>query len=260
MTEALTTHTMMIVGSAPGYPHGAIDPIDGLGALAEKEGLWFHVDACHGFLTPFIKKLGYTVPDFDFTVKAVTTISVDLHKWGFAPKGISVILYQNPKYKNLQGFDFNNWPAGRYTSDTFTGTRTGGSVAAAWVVMNHLGEEGYLQIAQKVMETKQPLIDGIDAIDGLHLFSPVESGIITFGSRRFDIFAIADEMENRNWFTARTMEPPAMHLVVTPIHSHTTRGFLSDLSDVVDAARVGKLIGTKNKILSLVTTFPLREV
>jgi glutamate/tyrosine decarboxylase-like PLP-dependent enzyme len=165
-----------------------------------------------------------------------------LHKWGFAPKGISIVLHRDPKYQKYQEFDFNDWPAGRYTSNTFTGTRPGGSLAAAWAVMNYLGEQGYLQIAKKVMETKQVLIDGINAIDGLQLFGNVGSGIITFGSQSFDILAVAKEMQNRSWFAARTSEPPAMHLVVTPIHSHTVVTFLSDLADVVKDVKAGKSI------------------
>lgn len=246
--KAITGNTVMIVGSAPGYPHGVVDSVRALGELAEKWNLWLHVDACHGFLAPFVKELGYPVTEFDFAVPSVTTISVDLHKWGFAPKGASVILHRDAESQKYQWFDFSDWQGGRYRSLTFTGTRTGGSVAAAWAVMNYLGQQGYLKIAKAVMETKRAIIQGINAIDGLQIFGEPELGIITFGSQDFDIFAVADGMDKRKWVTARSSEPPGMHLVISPAHARIVDEFLKDLTQVVRNVKAGKLTATESEL------------
>ncbi len=242
MADAITDKTVMIVGSAPGYPHGVIDPIKDLCEIADKWDLWLHVDACHGFIAPFVKELGFTVPEFDFALPHVRTISVDLHKWGFSPKGSSIILHRDIKYQEYQWFDFNNWQAGRYRSPTFAGTRSGGSIAAAWAVMNYLGWNGFRKIAQSVLEVKKVLIQGIGRIDGLQLFGNPDLGIITFGSKEIDILAVADAMNNRKWFIARTSEPPGIHLVVSPANAQIINDFLDDLAGTVANVRAGKSV------------------
>ena len=148
MKNAITNNTIMLVGSALGYPHGRIDPITELGELAQSQNLWLHVDACvEGFLAPFVKKLGKPLPAFDLSVPGVCSISSDLHKHGYTGKGASVVLFKNENHYKYSAFDFNDWPRGRYLTRTFTGTRSGGPVACAWAGLNYLGEEGYLQLA-----------------------------------------------------------------------------------------------------------------
>jgi glutamate/tyrosine decarboxylase-like PLP-dependent enzyme len=240
MADAVTDNTVMIVGSAPGYPHGVIDPIKDLGRIAAKWDLWLHVDACHGLIAPFIKELGCSVPDFDFALPQVRTISVDLHKWGFAPKGSSIVLHRDRRYEKYQWFDFNEWQAGRYRSPTFAGTRTGGSIAAAWAVMNYLGCNGFREIAQSVLKVKKVLIQGIRRIDGLQIFGDPELGIITFGSKEIDIFAVAEAMNDRKWFIARTTEPPGIHLVISPVNEPFINAFLDDLAQTVARVKSGK--------------------
>jgi glutamate/tyrosine decarboxylase-like PLP-dependent enzyme len=240
MADAITDNTVMIAGSAPGYPHGVIDPIQDLSEIADERDLWLHVDACHGLIAPFVKELGFTIPEFDFVLPHVRTISTDLHKWGHAPKGSSIILYRDIKYQEYQGFDFNNWQAGRYRSQTFAGTRPGGSIAAAWAVMNYLGWSGFRDIAQTVMDVKKVLTQGIKRIDGLQVFGDPELGIITFGSEEIDIFAVADAMNDRKWFIARTAEPPGIHLVVSPTNAKIIKDFLDDLAETVANVRAGK--------------------
>jgi len=240
ISDTVTENTIMLAASAPSYPHGIIDPIDELGKLVKKHELWFHVDACHGFLSPFIKKLGHPIPEFDLSVPGVTTLSVDLHKWGFAPKGASILLHRHKETQTYQRFEFDNWHAGQFKSLTFTGTRTGGAVAAAWAVMKYLGEEGYLDIARSVMDTKKAIVEGINSIEGLQLSAESKMGIITFGSPEFDIFTVANGMDDRKWYTARIKEPPGIHLVVTPANSPVVDEFLTDLKEVTDLVKAGQ--------------------
>ena len=136
MRAAITPNTILMIGSAPSYPHGVVDPIRALAALAQERGLLFHSDACvGGFMLPFVKKLGYEVPDFDLSVPGVTSISADLHKYGYAAKGASVILYKNSTLRRHQMFVSTDWPGGIYPSPTMAGTRPAGPIAAAWAIL-----------------------------------------------------------------------------------------------------------------------------
>ena len=162
MERAIDARTIMIVGSAPCYPHGVFDPIAALAAIAEKHGLWLHIDACvGGMLAPFMRGLGEPIPPFDFAVPGVTSISVDLHKYGFAAKGASLLLLRDGVLKPYQRFEFEDWPRGAYMTETFLGTRPAGPVASAWAVMNYLGHDGYRAIARTIIETKARLARGI---------------------------------------------------------------------------------------------------
>jgi len=162
--EAINENTIALVGSAPAFPHGIVDPIEELSELASQYELGFHTDAClGGFILPWAEKLGYEVPLFDFRLPGVTSISVDTHKYGYAAKGTSVILYRDSDLRRHQFFVYTDWPGGIYPSPTIAGTRPGGAIAAAWAIMNRLGQEGYLQIADTVMETTTRLKEGIAA-------------------------------------------------------------------------------------------------
>ena len=236
--QAITPNTVMLVGSAPGYPHGKIDPIDELGTLAEERGLWLHVDACvGGLVAPFVRKLGVPLPDFDLTVPGVISMSADLHKHGYTGKGASIVLFRDDDYSQYREFDFTDWPRGRYTTSTFTGTRSGGPVASAWAVMNFLGEEGYLRLARDILEAQRLLIEGIDAIDGLQVYAEPEVGVFTFGAQDFDIFAVADGLDDIGWVTNRCTEPAGIHLLLTPNHIHVVEEYLGDLAAVVEKVK-----------------------
>ena len=242
MQRAINQNTVMLVGSAPGYPHGKIDPIGELGELAQAQGLWLHVDACvGGFFAPFVRKLGCQLPDFDFTVPGVTSLSADLHKHGYTGKGASIVLFRSQDHSQHRVFDFTDWPRGRYTTSTFTGTRSGGPVACAWAVMNFLGEEGYLRLARNILETQRLLVEGIEAIDGLEIYGEPEVGVFTFGAQGFDIFAVADGLDELGWFTNRCTEPPGIHLMLTPNHLNIVQEYLGDLSAVVKQVKAGKI-------------------
>ncbi|MCP4722166.1 MAG: aspartate aminotransferase family protein, partial [Desulfobacteraceae bacterium] len=168
--KAITRRTVMILGSAPGYPHGVVDPIESLGAVALEKNIPLHVDACvGGYLLPFVEKLGYPVPKFDFRVPGVTSISADTHKYGYSAKGASTILYRNMDILEHQMFVFTEWPGGIFASPGLLGTRPGSNIAAAWAAMQAMGEDGYLKNAKKIMDTTQKLIKGIGAIEGLEI-------------------------------------------------------------------------------------------
>lgn len=235
---AITPQTILLVGSAPSYPQGVVDPIPDLAQLAAENNLLFHVDACvGGFMLPFVRKLGYPVPEFDFRVPGVTSISVDLHKYAYASKGASVILYGNRELRRHQFFVHTDWSGGIYASPTMTGTRPGGAIAAAWAIMNHLGEEGYLAITDRVMTTVKKLREGISAIDGIHILGDPTMSILAIGSDRLNVYEIGDELAMRGWHMDRQQFPPSLHLTVTYAHARVADEFLYDLAQAVKRAR-----------------------
>ncbi|MCS7073578.1 MAG: aminotransferase class V-fold PLP-dependent enzyme, partial [Bacteroidia bacterium] len=232
--KMITPNTILLVGSAPSYPHGVIDPIEELSNLAIEQNLLLHVDACvGGFMLPFVKKLGYSLPKYDFELPGVTSISVDVHKYGYAAKGASVILYRNKALRRKQFFVYTEWLGGIYGSPTITGTRAGGAMAAAWAIIHHLGEEGYLRIADAVMKTTIRLKEGISQIDGLYIISNPEMSCLAFGSDKIDIYTLGDEMSLRGWHIDRQQFPPSLHLTVNYAHITVVDEFLSDLAECV---------------------------
>ena len=235
---AVTPSTILIVGSAPSYPQGVVDPIEDLAQIAVEHKLLCHVDACvGGFMLPFVRKLGYPVPQFDFGVPGVTSISVDLHKYAYAAKGASVILYKNKALRRFQFFVSTDWSGGIYASPTMTGTRPGGSIAAAWAIMNHLGESGYLAIADTVMQTVARLREGIGAIEGIDVLGDPAMSVLAIGSKRFNMYEIGDELTLRGWHMDRQQRPPSLHLTVTPAHAQVVDQFLVDLEHAARQAR-----------------------
>lgn len=242
LREAITGETVLLVGSAPGYVHGVIDPIEAIAGLAAERGILCHVDACMGgFVLPFLPKLGYAVPPFDLRVEGVTSISADLHKYGFSAKGASALLYRSEALHRHQGFEFGDWPSGRYRTETLAGTRPGGAIAAAWAVMQALGEEGYLTLVERVMTTTARLIQGINGIPGLQVWGSPAASLFGYGSRTLDIFAVADGMVAKGWFVNRQQDPPGIHLTVTPAHEPIVEEYLADLAAVAET--VGKGLG-----------------
>lgn len=254
IATAIGPDTILLVGSAPAYPHGVVDPIGDLAQLAAARGLLMHVDACvGGMLLPFARRLGYPVPDFDFSLPGVTSISVDLHKYGYAAKGASVILYRNAHLRRYQFFVSTDWPGGIYPSPSMTGTRPGGAIAAAWAVMNYLGESGYLTLADQVMRTAHALHAGIARLDGVHVLGRPDMSVMALASDRFDIYDIGDELTLRGWHLDRQQFPPSLHLTVMPAHAATASLFLDDLAAAVAAVRRPNLARwRKNLLLSLV--------
>ncbi|MDO8754689.1 MAG: aspartate aminotransferase family protein, partial [Anaerolineales bacterium] len=213
--KAVTANTILIIGSAPAYPHGVVDPIRELAAIAKEYGILFHTDACvGGFMLPFVRKLGYRVPDFDLSVPGVTSISADLHKYAYAAKGASVILYRTAELRRHQMFVSINWPGGIYPSPAMGGTRPGAPIAAAWAVLNYLGESGYLEMTDQVMKATHRLQEGVSATPGLKVISDPEMSVFAIGSDGLDVYSLADELTKRNWHLDRQQFPPTLHMTV----------------------------------------------
>jgi len=235
---AITPQTVLLVGSAPSYPHGVVDPIADLAKIAQDHGILMHVDACvGGFMLPFVRRLGYSIPGFDFQVPGVTSLSADLHKYGYAAKGASIILYRNRSIRRYQFFVTTDWAGGIYASPTMVGTRPGGAIAAAWAVMNYLGEEGYLAIADAVMKTTLRIREGVAGIPGLKILSDPEMSVMAIGSDRLNIYEVGDEMTQRGWHLDRQHRPACLHLTINYAHTTTADAFLEDLAAAAVAAR-----------------------
>ncbi|WP_426753584.1 pyridoxal phosphate-dependent decarboxylase family protein [Myxococcus sp. Y35] len=232
MRAAVGPNTVLVVGSAPAYPHGVVDPITELAAMAQEKGVLFHVDAClGGFLLPFARRLGQDIPPFDFAVPGVTSLSADLHKYGYAAKGASLVLYRSAELRRHQFFTYADWCGGIYASPSMAGTRPGGAIAAAWAILKYLGEEGYLKLARTVLDTARVLREGIAAVPGLKLLGAPELSVFAFSSDTLDVYALGDAMEARGWKLDRQMGPPALHLMVTPAHATVAEPFLADLRE-----------------------------
>ncbi len=229
--------TALVVGSAPNYPHGVIDPIPELAALASSRGVPFHTDACvGGFLLPFMERAGYDVPPFDFRVDGVSTMSADVHKYGFATKGASVVLHRNGDHVlQYQAFLYEDWPGGIYGSLALAGARPAAPVAAAWAVMNFLGVDGYVRLTKQTIETARALQRGIEAC-GLRLIGKPAASVFAFGSDDRDIMAVGDVMDDKGWHLDRQHGPDALHVMVSPEHARIVDAFLSDLRFAVETA------------------------
>ena len=248
MRAAITPNTILLAGSAPAYPHGVVDPIRKLAALAQEHDLLFHTDSCvGGFMLPFVRKLGYSVPDFDFNVPGVTSMSADLHKFGYAAKPASVVLYRTPELRRHQMFVSIDWPGGIYPSPTMTGSKAGGPVAAAWALMNFLGEEGYLHIADEVMQTTKFFQAGINAIPGLKVLSDPEMSVFAIGSEGLDLYELADELELRGWHLDRQHFPISLHMTVNYMHTGVAEEFLITLIECAEIVRRPSLRKSVNR-------------
>lgn len=238
LSQAVTVNTVLLYGSAPAFSMGVIDPIADLGKLAAEKDLWFHVDACvGGVLGPFVRKAGYPVPMFDFSVPGVTSISADLHKSAFAAKGASTVTFRTEELQSHAKFDFEDWPSGMYSSLTFTGTNPGGAIAAAWAVMNYLGEDGYLDIARTSMEARIELQAGLEKIDGIHIWGEPDLWAVAYGSDKYDILQVVRKMWSRGWIVAPNSQPPGIHFMTTPVHAPIINEYLAALEEAIEEVK-----------------------
>jgi glutamate/tyrosine decarboxylase-like PLP-dependent enzyme len=241
MEKLIRPETVLLVGSAPAYPQGVVDDITAIAALAKSRGILCHVDAClGGFFLPFARKLGAPVPPFDFQVDGVTSMSADLHKYGYAAKGASVVLYRNAALRRHQFFTYSGWNGGLYASPSFCGTRPGGAIAAAWAVMHHLGEAGYLERAKSILETTKKMQAGIRAIPGLRILGEPVGGVFAFASDTLNVYELGDAMDAKGWKLDRQMDPPALHVMVTPAHAAVLEHFLADLAACAKSLSAGE--------------------
>ena len=238
MRQAIDANTVLIVGSAPQYPQGVVDPIVDLAAIARERNINCHVDACMGGVTlTFLERLGENIPLWDFRVDGVTSISVDLHKYGYTSKGASVIMHRNRQLRSYQTFVTDNWLGGFYGSSGVLGTKSGGPMASAWAVMNYLGDEGYLRLTESARATTRQLADTIEKIDGLQLRAYPDSTLLSFGAQDFDVFAVADELAKTGWYVDRQAPPDSLHCTVNAVHHQVIEEFIVNLSHAVTKVR-----------------------
>ncbi|MFX1252886.1 MAG: aminotransferase class V-fold PLP-dependent enzyme [Promethearchaeota archaeon] len=234
--KAISENTIVIIGSAPSYPHGVIDPIEELSELARKNEVYFHTDAClGGFILPWAEKLGYIVPPFDFRLPGVTSISADTHKYGYANKGTSVVLYRYTNLLHYQFYKTTEWPGGIYFSPTFAGSRPGALIATCWAAMISLGEEGYLEATDKILKTGLKIKKGIETIPELSILGdPLWN--IAFGSETLDIYKIMDRMTRKKWSLNGLHKPPCIHICLTLRHTlpGVAERFIDDLRASVE--------------------------
>jgi glutamate/tyrosine decarboxylase-like PLP-dependent enzyme len=237
--KAISENTVVVVGSAPSFPQGTIDPVEELSGLAQERGIGFHTDGClGGFLLPWAARLGYDVPPFDFRLLGVTSISVDTHKYGYAAKGSSVILYRNRELRSYQFYTNTDWPGGLYLSPTFAGSRPGALSATAWAAIVALGEKGYLEGTKKILETASSIKKGIAEIPELRVMGdPLFD--VAFTSEAVDIYKVMDSMAEKNWNLNGLQRPPGVHICVTLRHTQpgVAERLLSDLRSAVDQVK-----------------------
>lgn len=252
MRRAITPNTILLVGSAVSYAHGVVDPIRELGQLAREHDLLLHVDACMGgFLLPYFRRLGTPVPDFDFSVPGVTSISMDFHKYAFAAKGASTVLYRDKNLRKYQLYACSNWTGYTVINATVQSTKSGGPLAAAWAVVNFIGDDGYLEIARQVLDATRRIADGIERIDGLHLLGRPEMNLVAFTSDAVSVFHLVDEMKQRGWYIQPQLgfadSKENIHLSINPASVKWVDALLADLGACVEKVRTmqsGKLAAT----------------
>jgi len=238
--KLVNRNTVMILGSAPEYPHGLIDPIEELGEIAEAKNIPLHVDACvGGYILPFIEMTGVRLPVWDYRVMGVTSISADTHKYGFAAKGASTITYRSLDILKHQMFVLQNWPGGVFASPALLGTRPGGAYAAAWAAIQAIGRDGYIELARKTLDTTNRLKKGINDIPDLKIVGNPQASLFAYlsTSAEVNIFAVGDFMEKRGWHIDRLQHPDALHAMVTPGHEPVVGNYLEDLQEAVSWVR-----------------------
>ena len=260
MAAAVTAETVALVGSAPSFPHGVIDPIAPLSELAQKCGIGLHVDCClGGFVLPFARKLGYAIPEFDFRLPGVTSMSADTHKYGYAPKGSSVVLYRSAELRRAQYFVTTDWSGGIYGSPTIAGSRNGAVIAGCWAALVSFGETGYLEATRSILETARRIRVGIGEIPELHVLGE-PLWVIAFASDTLDIYKVLERMSELGWSLNGLQRPPAVHLCVTLRHTQpgVADRFLRDLKTSVSEARGTSASSGMAPLYGMASSFPVR--
>ncbi len=240
LAEALNDRTAMVVASAPNYPFGVIDPVEQIAALASEHGALCHVDSClGGLLLPFWERLGEPVPRWDFRVPGVTSISADIHKYGYSYKGASVLLHRDPAhYAKQWWFDDGAWGGGLYGSPTPAGTRPAPPIAGAWAALRFLGADGYLELARVVRDTRDLLLRGIEQIGGLRVTQQPDLSIFEVGSDELDVSAVGDALVEAGWYPDR--QPGGLHFMLSPFHANVAADLLAALAAAAAAVRDGR--------------------
>lgn len=242
MDRAIDENTVLLVGSAPQYPQGVVDPITEIAAIAASRGIGCHVDACMGGVSlHYLERLGHPLPPWNFAVEGVTSMSVDLHKFAYTAKGASVIAYKNKELRGYQTYVTENWLGGLYGSSGILGTKSGGSMAAAWAVIHHLGDDGYLRLTAAAKSAADQLVVGIVERPQLLLRARPDTTLVTFGAadpERLDIYAVADQLWRLGWFVDKQGPPSSLHLTVNAVHDGKIEPFLVDLDAAISVAEL----------------------
>ncbi len=263
MARAITRRTVVVVGSAPGFPHGVIDPIAELSEMARQRGVGFHTDAClGGFVLPWAERLGHTIPPFDFRLPGVTSMSADTHKYGYSAKGTSVVLYRGRELRHRQYFVATDWPGGLYYSPTMAGSRPGALLAAAWAAMLSMGESGYLEATSAILEAAATIRAGIADIPELRILGD-PLWVIAFSSDEVNIYEVMARMGQRGWSLNGLHHPAAVHIAVTLRHTQpgVADAFVADLQAAVAEARAagGNPQTGSAPLYGMAATFPARR-
>ena len=263
VARLVNRNTVMLLGSAPEYPNGLIDPIEALGEIALKHRVPLHVDACvGGFILPFMAMNGIDLPPWDYRVPGVTSISADIHKYGFASKGASTITYRNLDLLKHQMFVYQDWPGGVFASPALLGTRPGGAYAAAWAAMQYFGKTGYRDLAQRTILAFDRLKAGIAAMPELRVFGDPKGPLLGYGSRdpAVDIYAVGDQMDARGWQINRLQFPEGLHAMVTAKHLDSVEAYLADLKAAVAAVKADPSLARQGSAATygLMANIPLR--
>jgi len=259
--KAINRNTIVIVGSAPSFPHGALDPIAELSEIARQHKIGFHTDAClGGFVLPWAARLGYPVPAFDFSLPGVTSISADTHKYGYAAKGTSVVLYRGLELLHHQYYTATEWPGGLYFSPTFAGSRPGALSAACWAALTSMGEQGYLEATRKIIETAAAIKEGIRQIPELRLLGE-PLFVIPFASDVVDVYKVLDVMSHKKWSLNGLHKPACVHLCVALPHTQpgVAERFVTDLKEAVAFVKSNpEAKGSMAPVYGMAATLPMR--
>jgi len=249
MEAAIDDNTVMLVGSAPQYPQGVIDPIADIAALALARDINCHVDGCMGGVTlAYLARLGHQIPPWNFSVPGVTSMSVDLHKFGYTAKGASVVMYRNKKLRSYQTYATDNWLGGAYGSSGILGTKGGGAMAAAWAVMHYLGDDGYLRVTAAARRACEELAAAIVASPDLELRADPDAMLLAFGAadpEALDVYAVADALWRRGWYVDRQGPPPSLHCTVNAVHDGKVAAFVEDLNAAIDEVKTNRAAGAQ---------------
>jgi glutamate/tyrosine decarboxylase-like PLP-dependent enzyme len=237
MAEAMTDRTILLAASAPSFPQGVLDPIPDLGALALERGVGLHVDACLGGLfLPFLPDLGRQIGPWDFSVPGVSSISADLHKYGYAAKGASTLLFRESKLWQYQFHVDTRWSGGMYGSPTMLGTRPGGTIAAAWAALMSQGREGFRERARQTLELAEKALSGLAGL-GFGLLGDPVSGVFAVSGQKYDLPRAVQMMAHRSWWLDCLNNPPSLHMIITPHHALSLDEFLDELGQVLPLCR-----------------------
>lgn len=263
--KLINRNSILIVGSAPCYPYGVIDPIDVLSQIALKHKLPLHVDAClGGFLLPFIEELGYSLPLFDFRVPGVTSMSADVHKYGFSAKGASVIVYRNINYLRHQFFIYEDWCGGVFASPALLGTRPGGTIAAAWAAIVAQGKEGYINNAKIIMQATKKIQQGIESIKGMEILGTPHMSVFAYRSvdPQVNTFAIGDILEKKGWHVDRLQHPDALHAMITPVHAKVAQQFIADVKYAFETVKKNPNLAYEGSaaMYGMIAHIPMRKM